>query len=38
MHRLAEPIEVAVIVAFLLSDESTFVTGACYEVSGGYTT
>lgn len=37
MDRIAEPVEVSAVVAFLLSDESKFVTGACYEVSGGWT-
>lgn len=37
MDRIADPIEVANVVAFLLSDESKFVTGTCYEVSGGWT-
>ncbi len=35
MGRPAEPAEVANVVAFLLSDESSFVTAACYDVSGG---
>jgi 3-oxoacyl-[acyl-carrier protein] reductase len=35
MGRLARADEVANIVAFLLGDEASFVTGACYDVSGG---
>jgi NAD(P)-dependent dehydrogenase (short-subunit alcohol dehydrogenase family) len=35
--RLAEPDEVAGLVAWLASDESSFVTGAYYAVDGGFT-
>ena len=35
MGRLGKPEEVAAVVKFLASDESSFVTGQCYDVSGG---
>ena len=36
LRRLAEPHEIASIVAFLLSDDASFITGADIDASGGY--
>ncbi|RAH55299.1 short chain dehydrogenase [Aspergillus piperis CBS 112811] len=36
MQRLAKPEEVASVIAFLLSQETSFVTGSTYPVDGGY--
>ena len=35
MGRLGNPEEVAAVVKFLVSDEASFVTAQCYDVSGG---
>jgi NAD(P)-dependent dehydrogenase (short-subunit alcohol dehydrogenase family) len=35
--RVAQPEEIAAFVAFLLSDESTFITGAALAIDGGLT-
>lgn len=34
--RMGTPEEVANVIAFLASDEASFVTGSCYSVDGGY--
>jgi NAD(P)-dependent dehydrogenase (short-subunit alcohol dehydrogenase family) len=38
MGRLGQPEEVAATILFLVSDESSFATGACFDVSGGRAT
>ncbi|MBT3346511.1 MAG: SDR family oxidoreductase [Gemmatimonadetes bacterium] len=38
MGRLGRPEEVAATILFLVSDESTFATGACFDASGGRAT
>ncbi|OAP61727.1 Levodione [Fonsecaea erecta] len=37
INRLGKPEEVAALIAFLLSDESTYTTGAVYTIDGGMT-
>ena len=38
MSRVGQPEEVAALVAWLCSDECSFSTGACYDISGGRAT
>jgi NAD(P)-dependent dehydrogenase (short-subunit alcohol dehydrogenase family) len=33
---MGQPEEVAFLIAFLLSDEASFITGACYSIDGGW--
>jgi 3-oxoacyl-[acyl-carrier protein] reductase len=37
MKRLADPHEIAVVVAFLCSEQNTYLTGQTIVVDGGYT-
>jgi len=36
MRRLAEPVEIARLVAFLCSEENSYITGQCLIIDGGY--
>jgi NAD(P)-dependent dehydrogenase (short-subunit alcohol dehydrogenase family) len=35
--RLGQPQEIANLIAFLASDQASFITGSYYTVDGGYT-
>ena len=35
--RMGDPAEIAEMVAWLCSDRASYVTGACYNVDGGWT-
>jgi NAD(P)-dependent dehydrogenase (short-subunit alcohol dehydrogenase family) len=37
MERVAEPSEIASVVAFLASEDASFMTGAAITADGGYT-
>ena len=36
LGRLAQPVEIADSIVYLLSDRASFVTGACISVDGGW--
>ncbi|KAF2673901.1 3-oxoacyl-reductase [Microthyrium microscopicum] len=36
LNRKGEPEEIANLIAFLVSDASSFITGACYSIDGGW--
>jgi NAD(P)-dependent dehydrogenase (short-subunit alcohol dehydrogenase family) len=36
MNRIAQPSEIAAAIAFLLSDDASFITGSDLIVDGGY--
>jgi NAD(P)-dependent dehydrogenase (short-subunit alcohol dehydrogenase family) len=36
LHRMGKPEEIAEMVVWLCSDRASYVSGACYNVDGGY--
>jgi 3-oxoacyl-[acyl-carrier protein] reductase len=38
LARVGEPAEVAALICWLASDEMSFSTGACFDISGGRAT
>jgi 3-oxoacyl-[acyl-carrier protein] reductase len=38
LSRIGEPSEVAALICWLASEEMTFSTGACFDISGGRAT
>jgi NAD(P)-dependent dehydrogenase (short-subunit alcohol dehydrogenase family) len=36
LARMAQPSEIASVIAFLLSDEASYITGSVLEVTGGW--
>ena len=36
MGRVGRPVEIAKMVAFLASDDASYITGGIFDVSGGY--
>ena len=36
LKRIGQAEEIAKLIAFLLGDESTYITGSCYTIDGGY--
>ncbi|MCS5517106.1 SDR family oxidoreductase [Pseudomonas qingdaonensis] len=37
LNKMGEPVDIANMILFLSSDDSTFATGAMFTVDGGYT-
>lgn len=37
IQRMGEPVEIANVIAFLLSEEASYVTGSIYSADGGMT-